>query len=89
MLSVIGAALLAVVAATCFLALFSRTPSEINPDAWSSSFPVLILKALIKTCLKSQGVLPKEWKVTDGKVEITRKLQKKLSVFQKGWRLEI
>ena len=78
--------LLVVVALCCFL-LIRSSPQEIFPGAWSTSSPILLVKAVLSACVRPQGVLPKEWRVEeDGRVTIPRVVQKALTTSQKGWR---
>lgn len=68
--------------------LLGNTPKEIIPGAWSTSYGLLLTKAFVRACTRSQGVLRpvKGWKVVEGKVEIGIEMQRQLSVVWRQWR---
>ena len=68
--------------------LLGSTPREINPNAWGTSYGLLLVKALLRACTRRQGVLrPAEgWTVVEGNVEIGIEVQRHLSVVWRQWR---
>lgn len=70
-------------AAGCRLLLRSA-PRQITPGAWSTSLPLLLVKALLQSLVRPQGVVPDEWTTAGGKESIAV-WPTSASVLQRRW----
>ena len=70
--------------------LLKSAPQEIDPASWVTSYPALLLRGLLRACVKPQGVLPSnanQWmKDADGRVELPSEVKDALSATLRRWR---
>ena len=78
-------ALLLAVFAACYFLLRS-SPCVVVPGAWLTSFPVLLFKALLRSVVRPQGVVPATWTVVDGRVLIPKASKSNLTLLLRKWR---
>lgn len=83
MLTFVIVVFLLLLVAGCLLLLRSA-PRQITPGAWSTSLPLLLLKVLLRSLVRPQGVLPDEWTAEDDSVT-DRTISVSQSVLQKRW----
>ena len=73
--------------------LLKSAPQDIDPASWATSYPALLLRGLLRACVKPQGVLPfegpdaKQWKKdANARVDLPKEVKDALSATLRRWR---